>query len=687
MSTELDRLAKALKAAKPGENPDRKAEILALARKKFDAAQETAVQPRPIHKPTQNASGIWTGVINMFRSINLRPALYATTALGVGGLAVILTIPLIDRPYGQFDVADMPAPVELKAVPKDEYAGRTRTDSALAPAPVPQKQLKENILLDGSALSDNKVKKRDLAAKTAAKPQSVVTVTPNNQPTVFAESEASGVLSRAIESDRLATMSQSIVDPETSILPNPDASGETFANETPNPLKIVTDEPVSTFSIDVDTASYAYVRSAIQGGSLPAAAAVRIEEMINYFPYNYPTPDMSKAPFSTQVSVFQTPWNKNTKLLHIGIQGAKPEIDNRPPLNLVFLIDTSGSMNSANKLPLLKQSFRLLLNSLRPSDKIAIVTYAGSAGTVLQPTAASEKDKILNSLEHLSAGGSTAGQAGLRQAYALAETMQSDNSVGRILLATDGDFNVGISNPEELKSFVEEKRNSGVYLSVFGFGRGNYRDDMMQTLAQNGNGVAAYIDTLSEAQKVMVDQVSGALFPIANDVKIQVEFNPDLIAEYRLIGYETRALNREDFNNDAVDAGEIGAGHTVTAIYEITPVGSPAIKNDALRYKKRTVSSDTPNEYGFLKLRYKLPGETKSKLITTPIAAVSTEPGQEARFAAAIAGFGQLLTKSKYLGDWDMQQNIALANASKGDDLFGYRAEAIQLMRLANSLK
>jgi Ca-activated chloride channel family protein len=373
--------------------------------------------------------------------------------------------------------------------------------------------------------------------------------------------------------------------------------------------------------------------------------------------------------------------------LHIGIQGAKPDVENRPALNLVFLIDTSGSMHDPDKLPLLKQSFRLLLNTLRPTDKVAIVTYAGSAGTVLEPTAASDKDKILQSLERLQAGGSTAGQAGLRQAYALAENMQTDDSIGRVLLATDGDFNVGISDPEELKRFVEEKRETGVYLSVFGFGNGNYRDDMMQTLAQNGNGVAAYIDTLSEAQKVMVDQVSGALFPIANDVKIQVEFNPALIAEYRLIGYETRALNREDFNNDAVDAGEIGAGHTVTAIYEITPVGSPAIKNDALRYQTVTADQGSSDEYGFLKLRYKAPGASKSTLITTAIPAASDSPSQEAKFAASIAGFGQLLTKSKYLNGWTWDQNITLANAGKGTDLYGYRTEAMQLMRLAQSLK
>ena len=260
-----------------------------------------------------------------------------------------------------------------------------------------------------------------------------------------------------------------------------------------------------------------------------------------------------------------------------------------------------------------------MLNSLRPADKVAIVTYAGSAGTVLEPTSADQKGKILESLNRLSAGGSTAGQAGLQQAYSLAEKMQSDGSIGRVLLATDGDFNVGISDPEALKKYVEDKRKTGVYLSVFGFGRGNYRDDMMQTLAQNGNGTASYIDTLAEAQKVLVDQLSGAIFPIANDVKIQIEFNPANVAEYRLIGYETRILSREDFNNDTVDAGEIGAGHSVTALYEITPVGSSAIKNDALRYSAAELPLGSTDEYGFLKLRYKNPGESKSKLITTPI--------------------------------------------------------------------
>jgi Ca-activated chloride channel family protein len=634
MSDEMDRLEQALKAKKPGNNPDRKAEILAMAQKSFEASQETAAQPRPIHKSAQNVLGNWTGVMNMIRSINLRPMLYATSAICVAGLAFIVAQPQMDGPGAPVVIAENPLEQEL----------------ALA----------EPVVEVMPAAKPSIIKNRKMTAETDS--ISLLGAT------------ASSVADQSFVKEYPTPVMQ-------------EESQETFSNAAPNPLKIATDEPVSTFSIDVDTASYSYIRSALEGGYLPPVEAIRIEEMINYFPYDYAAPDRTKAPFSTNVSVFQTPWNPDTKLLHIGIQGAKPDVENRPALNLVFLIDTSGSMHDPDKLPLLKQSFRLLLNTLRPTDKVAIVTYAGSAGTVLEPTAASDKDKILQSLERLQAGGSTAGQAGLRQAYALAEKMQAGDSIGRVLLATDGDFNVGISDPEKLKRFVEEKRETGVYLSVFGFGNGNYRDDMMQTLAQNGNGIAAYIDTLSEAQKVMVDQVSGALFPIANDVKIQVEFNPALIAEYRLIGYETRALNREDFNNDAVDAGEIGAGHTVTAIYEITPVGSPAIKNDALRYQTATADQGSPDEYGFLKLRYKAPGASKSTLITTAIPAASDSPSQEAKFAASIAGFGQLLTKSKYLNGWTWDQNITLANAGKGADLYGYRTEAVQLMRLAQSLK
>lgn len=459
---------------------------------------------------------------------------------------------------------------------------------------------------------------------------------------------------------------------------------ESFANAAANPVKVTADEPVSTFSIDIDTASYSLVRSHLNRGFLPSADAVRVEELINYFPYDYAGPEAGEGPFRPTVSVMPTPWNADTQLVHIAIQGEKLVADERPPLNLVFLIDTSGSMAQPDKLPLLKQSFRLMLNKLRPNDQVAIVEYAGSAGEVLAPTAASDRTAILQAINTLGAGGSTNGQGGLEQAYAVAEDMAEDGDVSRVILATDGDFNVGLNDPNALKDFIADKRDSGTYLSVLGFGRGNLDDATMQALAQNGNGQAAYIDDLSEAQKVLVDQLSGALFPIANDVKIQVEFNPATVAEYRLIGYETRSLRREDFNNDAVDAGELGAGHSVTAIYEVTPVGSAAIMNDPLRYN----TSNTPEgsaELGFLKLRFKAPGDDQSQLIETPITADLTTTS-EVQFAAAIAGFGQLLRGSAYLGDWAYGDAIKLANAHRGDDAFGYRTQAVQLMRLAQSL-
>ncbi|CAN0074848.1 unnamed protein product [Chrysoparadoxa australica] len=348
-------------------------------------------------------------------------------------------------------------------------------------------------------------------------------------------------------------------------------------------------------------------------------------------------------------------------------------------------------MNNPTKLPLLKQSFRLMLGQLGENDTIAIVTYAGSAGLALEPTKATERDTILAALESMHAGGSTAGQAGLQQAYATAAKMAKDGeegAVSRVILATDGDFNVGISDPDALKEFIADKRDEGTYLSVLGFGRGNLDDATMQALAQTGNGIASYIDTLAEAQKVLVDQLTGALVPIANDVKIQVEWNPALVAEYRLIGYETRALKREDFNNDKVDAGEIGAGHQVTAIYAITPVGSPARMTDPLRYAAGDAQpvADETGELGFLRLRYKTPGEDTSKLIETPINA-DAAPLAEGNWALAIAGFGQILRGSDLIGDWSMGDAIALAQASKGDDPFGYRQEAITLMRLTESLK
>jgi Ca-activated chloride channel family protein len=461
-----------------------------------------------------------------------------------------------------------------------------------------------------------------------------------------------------------------------------------------NPVQLVTEAPVSTFSVDVDTASYSFVRRQLNHGVLPQGDAVRAEELINYFDYDYPLPTSEEQPFAPSVTVSDSPWAEGRKLMHIGIKGYDLEAAEKPRTNLVFLLDVSGSMNSPDKLPLVKQSMELLLTSLDPDDTVAIAVYAGAAGTVLEPTAVKDKQKIINAMNQLQAGGSTAGAQGIRLAYELAEAQFDPAAINRVILATDGDFNVGITTDRELQSFIERKREKGVFLSVLGFGQGNYQDQVMQTLAQNGNGVAAYIDTLSEAQKVLVDEATSTLFPIARDVKIQLEFNPATVAEYRLVGYETRHLEREDFNNDAVDAGDIGAGHTVTAIYEFTPVGSAARQIEESRYavKPNIMRESDEGEYAFLKIRYKLPEEDQSRLITQPITrAAEVELGgkgtltREAGFATAVAGFAQLLKGGKYTGEYSYDDVIALAQQNRGEDAYGYRTEFVQLARKAKT--
>ena len=470
-----------------------------------------------------------------------------------------------------------------------------------------------------------------------------------------------------------------------------------FEAATSNPVKKANEEPVSTFSIDVDTASYAFVRRALNNGTLPPKNAVRIEELINYFDYDYPLPEERSIPFKPTVAVFPTPWNPDTKLLHIGIKGFDIVAQKRSRSNLVFLIDVSGSMKDRDKLPLLKNAFRMLVETLDPEDSVAMVVYAGAAGTVLEPVKVKEKGKILAALDRLSAGGSTAGGEGIRQAYALAEANFDPEGVNRVILATDGDFNVGIRNPEELKGFVERKRKTGIFLTVLGFGQGNYNDVLMQKLAQNGNGVAAYIDTLNEARKVLVDEAHANLFTIAKDVKIQIEFNPAKVAEYRLIGYETRLLRREDFNNDLADAGDVGAGHSVTAIYEITPTGSTAKLIDDLRYgKPKTTGKESveekSGEYALLKIRYKLPESKDSRLLTRAVdkeseyQSLASAPG-EVRFASAVAAFGQLLRGDPYLKDFTYNGVIKLAESARGKDRFGYRTEFLNLVRLAKTAR
>lgn len=463
-----------------------------------------------------------------------------------------------------------------------------------------------------------------------------------------------------------------------------------FENFDSNLVKRVAEQPVSTFSIDVDTSSYSFVRRQLNNGLLPQKDAVRAEELINYFDYNYELAEASSQPFKPSVSVVPSPWAKGNKLVHIGIKGYEITAATQPRSNLVFLLDVSGSMNSPDKLPLVKQSMGLLLDSLKPDDTVGIVVYAGAAGMVLEPTQVMHKQKILGALNRLQAGGSTAGAQGIKLAYQLAELNYEKEAVNRIILATDGDFNVGITSREELQGFVERKRKKGIFLSLLGFGQGNYHDHMMQVLAQNGNGVAAYIDTLSEAQKILVSEASSTLFPIAKDVKIQVEFNPARVSEYRLIGYETRQLDREDFNNDAVDAGDIGAGHTVTAIYEITPTDSAARLIGDSRYTEDdpiTKEAGNNSEYAFLKIRYKLPDSDQSTLLTKAITDQQAHEiaEQDTNFASAVAAFAQILKGGKYTGNYGYDEIINLAQNNKGDDKYGYRTEFIQLVRKART--
>lgn len=692
MSDDLDDLRRALKAA-PAPDADAKARAMALAMENFDRLQGSTGPLRS--SEDRPKAGPLNGVRRMFHYLTSRPALAATTSVAALVIGVAVILPVADLRIGRPTIVEVPEAAAKKAAPVatpesepvapsgGEVAQLTEEATEAAPpvADAPASVEEEVVADDLSRMAESDMASSAAVAEPAPEP---LTAAP------MAEMEAAPAPGLADTEARMRTDAPMdgtlgyVAAPSPDVLPAPVENTEAYSNEAPNPVKVTAEEPVSTFSIDVDTASYAVVRSSLTSGVLPAPDQVRVEEMVNYFPYAYAAPEGDQA-FASTVSVMPTPWNPGTRLVTIGIQGALPAVAERPPLNLVFLIDTSGSMEDANKLPLLKQSLSLMLSELRREDQVSIVTYAGSAGLVLPPTAVADRAAILSSLENLMAGGSTAGAEGLELAYQVAEGMKSEGEVTRILLATDGDFNVGVSDPEGLEAYVAKKRETGTYLSVLGFGRGNLDDAVMQSLAQNGNGTAAYIDTLSEARKVLVDQLTGALFPIADDVKIQVEWNPATVAEYRLIGYETRSLRREDFNNDRVDAGEIGAGTQVTAIYEVTAPGSEALLNDPLRYGAATASGDTTGELGFLRLRWKAPGEDASTLVETAI--TGQEAGsEETRFAAAIAGFGQLLQGSVYLGDWGWDQAIELAVANRGADAFGYRIEAVNLMRLAQSL-
>jgi len=466
-----------------------------------------------------------------------------------------------------------------------------------------------------------------------------------------------------------------------------DINRENYTHRDSNPLQLVSKQPVSTFSIDVDTSSYTNVRRMLNQGQLPPADAVRAEEFINYFDYDYTPPANRKQPFSVTTELAPAPWNAKRQLLLVGIQGYRVPAASIPASNLVFLIDTSGSMNEPNKLPLLQASLKQLVRELRHRDRVAIVTYAGSAGVALPSTTGDQHATIDAAIDSLGAGGSTNGGAGIELAYAQAEQGFIKGGVNRVIMATDGDFNVGTVNQESLKTMIEDHRKSGVALTTLGFGEDNYNDAVEVMLADVGNGSHHYIDSLAEGRRVLVDEMSATLLTIASDVKIQIEFNPAQVQEYRLIGYEKRMLKREDFNNDKVDAGEIGAGANVTAIYEITPTGSAGARIDPLRYGERAAPSATGNELAFLRLRYKLPGQSQSRLIARPIAAhAESQASERLRFAAAVAAFADALRGGKYLDGFGYPQIATLAQQARGDDPSGYRAGFVQLVKLANGL-
>jgi len=474
---------------------------------------------------------------------------------------------------------------------------------------------------------------------------------------------------------------------------------EGYATVHENGYKSVNNNPLSTFSIDVDRASYANVRRFLNQGARPPIDAVRIEEMVNYFKYDYPEPE-GDHPFSVYTEVATCPWNQEHYLMHIGLKGLEIDKTELPPSNLVFLLDVSGSMNSANKLPLLKSAFTMLVNELRPQDRVAIVVYAGAAGLVLESTPGNKKEKILAAIERLQAGGSTAGGAGLNLAYKVAMENFAEEGNNRIILATDGDFNVGSSSNAEMERLIEKKREQGVFMTVLGFGMGNYKDDKMEIIADKGNGNYAYIDNIQEARKVLVGEFGGTLFTIAKDVKFQIEFNPARVKGYRLVGYENRLLNDEDFNDDKKDAGEMGAGHTVTALYELIPAGSDeALKSiDPLKYQAygedkpqiRRVEADPKAELMTVKLRYKQPDGNTSTKVEIPVKGKVLdleETSDNFRFSASIAEFGLLLRNSQYKEDASMEHVIVMAKGARGEDEEGYRSEFMKLVKLADSLK
>jgi len=695
MDKELEKLSR---LTPPATDPEARARALAAAMQAFDSAENNAAAAQGNAKgwrPSSIINWIWSSAVNKkFLAGSALATLLVIPAAGYLTLELARNQPIVDQEKiaGTVSKNDMPKPAEprLSEAPAEENrpAQSSAADSTQVlqdKEPQAAKSAAElRAEFDAGEIATLKNKSEDSAAALGMAKR--------------AAPAAPGVVAQGqLSAEPMAAAPSPVPPAEGNVQVQLDPSRERFANAAANPIKSVATDPVSTFSADVDSASYSFVRRSLAGGAMPDPQSVRVEEMINYFPYDWPGPEKADQPFKATVTVMPTPWNHDTELMHVAIKGYDIAPATAPHANLVFLIDVSGSMDEPDKLPLLKSAFRLLVSKLKADDTVSIVTYAGNAGTVLEPTRVAEKSKIFVAIDRLEAGGSTGGAEGIEAAYDLAKQAFVKDGVNRVMLATDGDFNVGQSSDEDLKRIIEEKRKDGIFLTVLGFGRGNLNDSLMQTLAQNGNGSAAYIDTLAEAQKTLVEEAGSTLFPIAKDVKFQVEFNPERIAEYRLIGYETRALNREDFNNDRVDAGDIGSGHSVTVIYEITPKGSPAVMNDDLRYglpnKAPAAASDGTHhgELAFVKMRYKRPGEDKSALITTPVgdgnafATIDAAP-QDVRFSVAVAAFGQKLSRTSALDTYPYQAIADLAAASRGADPFGYRSDFLGLIRLADGL-
>ncbi|TPN75513.1 VWA domain-containing protein [Mesorhizobium sp. CU2] len=728
---ELERLRD---IAVPAPDGAAKARALATAMQAFDMDEKksTAAQGSATgRRLTERARKLWRDI--MQRKLIATPAITALVALPIAGYATLqllkeqppvpvnngkITETLADKPLAQKPAPQQPAVNEpLAAAPAKEKKTdadserRVEDEAQVAPASPPKTEAPATTnQTEYATLQTNKQSPDALPAPAPAESDQLAAGGKDGVGVIagYSPKRSADALERADKAPAGAAaaipasppavadsklMAQPAPVPADQMQPQEENRNriETFKT---NPVHETAQDPVSTFSIDVDTASYSFVRRSLKEGALPDPDTVRVEEMINYFPYDWKGPDSAKTPFNSTVTVMPTPWNEHTKLMHVAIKGFDVKPAEQPKANLVFLIDVSGSMDEPDKLPLLKSAFRMLVNKLKADDTVSIVTYAGNAGTVLMPTKATEKEKILSAIDNLSPGGSTAGEEGIREAYKLAQQSFVKGGVNRVMLATDGDFNVGQTDDGDLKRLIEKERKTGVFLSVFGFGRDNLNDQMMQTIAQNGNGTAAYIDTLAEAQKVLVDDASSTLFPIAKDVKIQVEFNPATVSEYRLVGYETRALKREDFNNDRVDAGDIGSGHSVTAIYEITPKGSGGEQVDPLRYGQAKVDNGgvaNADEYAFVKIRYKLPDENVSKLITTPVTPANEvksfdEAGADQRFSVAVAAFGQKLRDEDQTANFGYERIAEIANAARGADPFGYRAEFLSLVRLASSL-